>query len=197
MSVAGDASEQAAVSTRNTCFSHSRNRAAGILLSQSVTGSVSRQVFRTVPKGRSRRRNAKTQLPTHFPPRQPSTRSAATRDTSTWRRGRPSRLPLARAAAMPDRMRSRISSRSNSAMLAKIPKMSRPFGVDVSTPSWSESNWMPSASNSPTASTSAADFAQSGHIGERRPRRNVVCDRHQVARRAAADAPSRRSRPHQ
>lgn len=36
---------------------------------------------------------------------------------------------------MPDRTRSRISSRSNSAMEPKIPNTSRPLGVDVSTPS--------------------------------------------------------------
>jgi len=43
--------------------------------------------------------------------------------------GRPMRLPLALALAMPERTRSRISSRSNSAMLAKMPKTKRPFGV--------------------------------------------------------------------
>ena len=70
----------------------------------------------------------------------PSARRAATRAQLTSRRGRPSRLPRARAAASPERTRSRISCRSNSAMLAKIPNTSRPFGVDVSTPSWSATN---------------------------------------------------------
>lgn len=42
-------------------------------------------------------------------------------------RGRPKIFPLARADASPDRTRSRISSRSNSAMVAKMPKISLPF----------------------------------------------------------------------
>jgi chromosome segregation ATPase len=45
--------------------------------------------------------------------------------------GLPSRLPLAFAAASPDRTRSRISSRSNSAIEAKIPNTSLPFGVRI------------------------------------------------------------------
>ncbi len=44
-------------------------------------------------------------------------------------RGRPPFLPRARAAARPARVRSIISSRSNSASAAKIPKHSRPFDV--------------------------------------------------------------------
>jgi hypothetical protein len=63
-----------------------------------------------------------------------------TRAGSTYRRGRPSRAPRARAAARPDRTRPRISSRSNSARLAKMPNTRRPLGVEVSTPSWSETN---------------------------------------------------------
>ena len=51
--------------------------------------------------------------------------------------GRPSLLPLARACANPERTRSRISSRSSSAIEAKIPNISLPFGVLVSTPSCS------------------------------------------------------------
>jgi hypothetical protein len=42
------------------------------------------------------------------------------------------RLLLARAAAKPDRTLSRINSRSNSAMLANIPKTKRPLAVLVS-----------------------------------------------------------------
>lgn len=52
---------------------------------------------------------------------------------------------------MPDFTRSRISSRSNSAMLAKMPKTSLPFGVLVSTPSCSEINSIPSERNSSRA----------------------------------------------
>ena len=55
---------------------------------------------------------------------------------STMTRGRPRRLPLARAAANPERTRDRINSRSNSAIDAKMQKTSRPLGVLVSTPSW-------------------------------------------------------------
>jgi hypothetical protein len=58
-------------------------------------------------------------------------------------RGRPIRLPFARAAAIPERTRSRISSRSNSAMVAKMPKIRRPFAVDVSTPSCTLTKSMP------------------------------------------------------
>jgi len=58
---------------------------------------------------------------------QPCLRSSAILEASTWARGLPGRLPLARAAAKPDRTRSRISSRSNSAMLAKMPNTRRPF----------------------------------------------------------------------
>ncbi len=47
--------------------------------------------------------------------------------------------PLARATASPDRApHPGISSRSNSAMLAKMPNTRRPFGVEVSTPWCSE-----------------------------------------------------------
>ena len=42
------------------------------------------------------------------------------------------------------------NSRSNSAMLAKIPKIRRPFGVDVSTPSWIETNRCPRLETLPT-----------------------------------------------
>jgi hypothetical protein len=51
---------------------------------------------------------------------------------STFTLGRPSLFPLDLAAAMPDLTRSRINSLSNSAMLAKMPNMSRPLGVLVS-----------------------------------------------------------------
>jgi len=47
-------------------------------------------------------------------------------------RGRPPFLPRARAAERPARVRSAISSLSNSASAAKIPKHNRPFGVVVS-----------------------------------------------------------------
>jgi hypothetical protein len=52
-------------------------------------------------------------------------RSVAILRASTITRGRPNRFPLAWAAANPERTRERISSRSNSAMLAKMPKTSR------------------------------------------------------------------------
>ena len=64
------------------------------------------------------------------------------------------RLPFAFAAASPERTLSRISSRSNSAMLAKMPKTSRPLGVLVSTPSWIEMKSIPSERNSSSALTS-------------------------------------------
>ena len=41
-----------------------------------------------------------------------------------YTRGRPRHLPLARAEASPERTRSRISSRSNSAIVAKMPQPS-------------------------------------------------------------------------
>ena len=47
-------------------------------------------------------------------------------------RGRPPFRPRARAAANPARVRSAMSSRSNSARLAKIPNTSRPLTVAVS-----------------------------------------------------------------
>jgi hypothetical protein len=50
----------------------------------------------------------------------PSARKQAILSASTAFLGLPNRLPLAFAAASPDRTRSRISSRSNSAMDAKI-----------------------------------------------------------------------------
>jgi len=46
-------------------------------------------------------------------------------------RGRPPFRPRARAAAKPARVRSAISSRSNSASDAKIPKHKRPFVVVI------------------------------------------------------------------
>ena len=65
----------------------------------------------------------------------PLFRSVAILRASTITRGLPSRLPFARAAAKPDRTLDRISSRSNSAIEAKMPNTSRPLGVEVSTPS--------------------------------------------------------------
>jgi len=64
----------------------------------------------------------------------PAARRVATCLASTAVRGRPNRFPLDLAAAKPLRTRERMSSRSNSAMLAKMPNTSRPFGVEVSTP---------------------------------------------------------------
>src|SRR5579864_844926 len=58
----------------------------------------------------------------------PCARRAAILSASAITRGLPRRLPLARAEAMPERTRSRINSRSNSAMLAKMPNINRPFG---------------------------------------------------------------------
>lgn len=62
----------------------------------------------------------------------------------------PGREPLPNLSA-PGR---EISSRSNSAMLAKMPNTRRPFGVEVSTPSCRLTNWIPRESNSQRASTS-------------------------------------------
>ena len=70
-----------------------------------------------------------------FAQESPAPRKEAILFESTTTRGRPRRFPLALADASPDRTRSRISSRSNSAIEAKMPKISRPFAVDVSTPS--------------------------------------------------------------
>jgi hypothetical protein len=83
----------------------------------------------------------------------PCERSVAILARSTATRGRPSVVPLDRAAAMPDFTRSRINSLSNSAMLAKIPNTSRPFGVLVSTPSCKLMKSIPSARNSSSALT--------------------------------------------
>jgi hypothetical protein len=68
----------------------------------------------------------------------PEARRVAILAASTRTLGRPSRFPFDLAAAIPDFTRSRISSRSNSAMLAKMPNTRRPFGVLVSTPSCNE-----------------------------------------------------------
>ena len=64
----------------------------------------------------------------------PSLRSVAILSRSTFTRGLPRHFPRDFANANPDLTRSRISSLSNSAIDAKIPKTRRPFGVDVSTP---------------------------------------------------------------
>ena len=96
--------------------------------------------------------------------------AATTRPACSSRRAhgprRPSFLPRARAAAIPDRTRSRISSRSNSAIVAKIPKASRPFGVDVSTPSCRDTNWMPGLDCA--GRCRAADCERTCRIGKRR-----------------------------
>src|SRR5215472_8317406 len=65
----------------------------------------------------------------------PSLRRPVTFMRSTTTRGLPNRFPCDFAKANPDRLRSLINSRSNSAIEANIPKTSLPFGVDVSTPS--------------------------------------------------------------
>src|ERR1022692_989498 len=84
----------------------------------------------------------------------PWRRSDAIMEVSTATLGRPMRFPFALAAAIPLRTLSRISSRSNSAILAKMPNTSRPFGVPVSTPSWIEMKSIPSERNSSRALTS-------------------------------------------
>lgn len=53
------------------------------------------------------------------PQESPCERRATILERSTGTRGRPSRFPLALAEAIPDLTRSRISSHSNSAMLAE------------------------------------------------------------------------------
>src|SRR5208337_3665219 len=59
----------------------------------------------------------------------PSRRSANTRSASTWARGLPNFLPLARAFRRPALTRSWISERSNSAIAPMICSMRRPDGV--------------------------------------------------------------------
>ena len=61
------------------------------------------------------------------------------------RDGRPSRIPFALAWATPDFTRSRMSSRSNSAMAANTVKANFPMGVVVSIDSCTETNCTPSA----------------------------------------------------
>ena len=71
-------------------------------------------------------------------------------------RGRPPRRPLARAAARPARVRSTISSRSNSASAAKMPKIRRPLagaGVDLGA----------GASQHAQADTAGAQFVHGRH----------------------------------
>lgn len=72
-------------------------------------------------------------------------RRPGTLEASTATRGLPSRFPRLLASANPERTRSRISSRSNSAIEAKIPNTSRPLGVEVSTPSCRLTNSIPRA----------------------------------------------------
>jgi hypothetical protein len=78
----------------------------------------------------------------------PSLRSVAILSRSTFTRGLPRHFPRDFANANPDLTRSRISSLSNSAIDAKIPKTRRPFGVDVSTPSCRLTKSIPRARNS-------------------------------------------------
>lgn len=84
----------------------------------------------------------------------PSLRRTPTLRPSTWTRGLPSRFPRDFAKTNPDLTRSRISSRSNSAIDAKMPNTSLPFGVEVSTPSCKLTKSIPSARNSSSAFTS-------------------------------------------
>lgn len=85
-----------------------------------------------------------------FQPR-PAVLSSAIRSLSTVTCGLPSCLPLAFAAAIPDRTRSRINFPFE---LCKMPKMSRPFGVEVSTPSCRLTTSILSERNSSSALTS-------------------------------------------
>lgn len=107
----------------------------------------------------------------------PEARSDASFFIFTATLGRPSRLPLARAAARPLRTLSQINSRSNSAMLAKIPKTRRPLGVEVSTPSWRLMNSIPSERNSSRALTNCRRLPRICHT-DRPPRSpQVVSDK--------------------
>jgi hypothetical protein len=65
----------------------------------------------------------------------PSLRRPVILGRSTTTRGLPNCFPWDFARAIPDRTLSLINSLSNSAMEAKIPNTSLPFGVEVSTPS--------------------------------------------------------------
>ncbi len=104
----------------------------------------------------------------------PAARSVATCSASTTVRGRPNFLPFALAATKPLRTRERMSSRSNSAMLAKIPNTSRPFGVEVSTPSCRLMNSMPNARNSSNPFTGTH---KAGHHAFRRFRNTHLRNR--------------------
>ncbi len=83
----------------------------------------------------------------------PWARRKATLEASTTTRGLASFRPLLLARASLERTRSRINSLSNSAMLAKMPNTRRPFGVEVSTPSWRLTKSIPRARNSSRAFT--------------------------------------------
>jgi hypothetical protein len=106
----------------------------------------------------------------------PESRGAAIWAASTVTRGRPRVLPFDLAEAIPDRTRSRINSRSNSAMVAKMPKTSRPFGVLVSTPSCELMNSMPGERNSSRALTSCVDYGRIGHSDRPQPHPAASCE---------------------
>ena len=104
--------------TKNTCFSHARSvRRRSHAVSQIRTlfsTGFSHAPERPPEPSRHRLQAADLHRATTY-----LRTKAATRVTSTLRRGRPNCSPFARAAAMPERTRSRISSRSNSATFAQ------------------------------------------------------------------------------
>jgi len=84
----------------------------------------------------------------------PSATSARAWSTSTWwRRGRPSRRPCAFARRSPATTRSRMRSRSNSAIAASTWNSRRPLGVVVSIAWSSTTRSTPRASKSPAGVT--------------------------------------------
>src|SRR5262245_16139762 len=112
-------------------------------------GRQFRRVFRTILKGRPRRGDSDAQLPAHLTPRQTlgSKRCVSRTHPHAGVGGRGVCLELARPRCLSGRDREKALV-SNSAILAKIPNTSQPFGVDVSTASCNDTNWILSASNS-------------------------------------------------
>jgi hypothetical protein len=70
----------------------------------------------------------------------PPARSSRARTRSTWTLGRPSTAPRLRAAARPQRVRSRIHSRSVSPKRATSVRNARPIGEVVSRFSWHDTS---------------------------------------------------------
>jgi hypothetical protein len=112
----------------------------------------------------------------------PALRRLAILEPSTLTRGLPSRFPRDFAKAIPDRTRSLINSRSNSAMEAKIPKTSLPFGVEVSTPSWRLMKSIPSERNSSSALTNWRRL-RANRSNKAAPFQSLYCSRRTMAQR--------------